>query len=695
MNDLFTKTANSIEEEIIEITKELNYHNLQYHTYDNPAISDVEYDKLFRRLLELEELYPEFKQSDSPTHKVGGIILSKFEQIEHSIPMLSLGNIFSNIDTTDIISRHEELFQFTNRLAKELSLDHESLEFVASPKYDGVAISLIYQDGILAKAITRGDGFTGEDVTNNVKTIRNIPLTLNSGLLPPKLLEIRGEILILNDDFIKLNQEQIANNGKIYANPRNLAAGSIRQLDSSITADRPLKFYAYALTRYSEDVIVDKFFNDELNFLKSLGFSVANECELLRGTSELIKYYENMLLKRSSLSFGIDGVVYKLNSREYQDKLGFVARAPRFAIAHKFPAEEVESEILHIDVQVGRTGALTPVAKIRPVNVGGVIVSNSTLHNQDEINRKDVRVGDVVLVRRAGDVIPEIVKSLPERRKSELLPFTMPTSCPACGSHVVLEDGEAILRCSAGLYCIAQKKQAITHFASKLALNIDGLGEKSVEQFVDNGLINSVPDIYRISIEQLINLERFGAKSASNLLIAIENSKNTTLPRLIYALGIRHVGEASAKDLAKAFGNLDNLRKANKEQLLQVHDIGDVVANSIIDFFSEAHNNQVIDELISLGLKYPPIEAKNFYHQDVTGKTFVITGSFINYKRDDIKAIFEEYGAKVAGSVSKKTDFVIVGNDAGSKLDKANELGISLIDEDMLHNLMEELNHER
>lgn len=693
MTDLFTKAANSIEEEIIKITKELNYHNLQYHTYDNPVIGDAEYDQLFRKLLELEEKYPDFKQSDSPTQKVGGVVLNKFEQIEHTIPMLSLGNIFSNIDSTDVLSRHEELFQFTNRLAKELSHELESLEFVASPKYDGVAISLIYQDGVLTRAVTRGDGFTGEDVTNNVKTIRNIPLVLNSDLLPPKLLEVRGEILILNNDFIKLNQEQIANNGKIYANPRNLAAGSIRQLDSSITANRPLKFYAYALTQHSEDIGVSKFFNDELNLLKSLGFSIADECKLLKGPSQLIDYYENMLSQRSKLSFGIDGVVYKLNSREYQDKLGFVARAPRFAIAHKFPAEEVESEILHIDVQVGRTGALTPVAKIRPVNVGGVIVSNATLHNQDEINRKDVRIGDVVLVRRAGDVIPEIVRSLPERRVIELELFTMPTECPACGSHVVQEDGEAILRCSAGLYCLAQKKQAITHFASKLALNIDGMGEKSVEQFVDNGLINSVPDIYRLSEDQLINLDRFGAKSASNLLVAIENSKNTTLPRLIYALGIRHVGEASAKDLAKAFGSLDNLRNANKEQLLQVHDIGDVVADSIIDFFSEEHNNQVIDELISLGLTYPLIEAKNLYHPEVTGKTFVITGSFINYKRDDIKALFEEYGAKVAGSVSKKTDFVIVGSDAGSKLDKANELGIALIDEDMLHHLIEELNH--
>lgn len=690
MNDLFTN-QNPIQEEIITLSREINYHNLQYHTYDDPQISDVEYDKLFRRLLELEQQYPEFKQADSPTQKVGGSILAKFTQIEHALPMLSLGNIFSDMEQSDLLLRHGELYQFTNRLAKELDCDVNVLKFVASPKYDGVAISLIYENGVLTRAVTRGDGFVGEDVTANVKTIRNIPLVLNAGLLAPERIEVRGEILMLTSDFIRLNQEQQLSNEKIYANPRNLAAGSLRQLDSAITATRPLKFYAYALASYTDDVEAGLCFSDELSLLKCFGFNVADECKSLTGVSSLIKYYENMLLKRPLLAFGIDGVVYKLDSKFEQNKLGFVARAPRFAIAHKFPAEEVESELLNIEVQVGRTGALTPVAKIRPVSVGGVIVSNATLHNQEEIVRKDIRIGDTVLVRRAGDVIPEIVRSLPERRHGDLPLFVMPEDCPACGSHIVQEIGETIMRCSAGLYCIAQKKQAITHFASKLALNIDGLGDKSVEQLVDAGLIASIPDIYRLGFDQLVKLERFAAKSANNLLHAIELSKHTTLAKLIYALGIRHVGEASAKDLAKAFGSLEQLKVANKEQLLQVRDIGDIVADSILNFFAEEHNLQILNELIELGINYPILSAKNLYHEEVTGKTFVITGSFVNYKREDIKLLLEDYGAKVASSVSKKTNFVIVGSDAGSKLDKANELGVNLLNEQQLTTLLNQL----
>lgn len=689
MMDLFSANSD-VKEEIIALTKELNFHNLQYHTYDNPQISDIEYDRMFRRLLELEQIYPELRQTDTPTQRVGGTILAKFAQVAHEVPMLSLNNIFSMPDENGKFEHHE-LGQFTQRIAKELNLDTHDLEFVASPKYDGVAISLIYKNGVLVSGVTRGDGYVGEDVTNNIKTIRNIPLMLNCDLLPPELIEVRGEILLHTADFDKINQIQIERGGKLYANPRNLAAGSIRQLDSSITASRPLTFYAYALTRYSLDVNVGDKFSDELQLLRDYGFSVASECKTVLGYDGLAEYFQNMLTTRHSLSFGIDGVVYKLNERILQDKLGFVARAPRFAVAHKFPAEEVESTILNIEVQVGRTGALTPVAKIAPVNVGGVVVSNATLHNQDEITRKDIRIGDVVLVRRAGDVIPEIVRSLPERRIGELSAFSMPDKCPVCGSHVHQEEGEAILRCAGGLYCIAQKKQAITHFASKLAFNIDGLGDKSVEQLVDAGMIDSLPDIFRLQEESLVKLERFASKSAQNLLSAIEQSKKTTLNRFIYALGIRHVGEASAKDLAKAFGSLEMLQQANKDQLLQVRDIGEIVANSILDFFSEEHNNQIIQELLSLGVNYPEIVAKNMYDEAVTGKTFVITGSFINYKREDIKAKLEEYGAKVAGSVSKKTNYVIVGADAGSKLDKANELGIALIDEEQLNVLLNNL----
>lgn len=690
MLDLFSP-VNEHEQEIIALTKELNHHNYLYHSCDAPIITDEEYDRLFRRLLELETSYPQYKQNNSPTQRIGGAVLSEFNQCPHQIPMLSLNNVFLDTEQNESLLRHHELFQFTARIAKELAMDESLLEFVASPKYDGVAISLIYENGILIRALTRGDGFTGEDVTANVKTIRNIPLNVTADLLPPELVEVRGEILILNSDFVSLNQRQSENSGKLYANPRNLAAGSIRQLDSGITAARPLRFYAYGLAQYSGGEFAS--FNQELDFLKSAGFTIANECSLLKGNLQLSAYYEQMMTLRNDLPFGIDGVVYKLNSTAGQKQLGFVARAPRFAIAYKFPALEVESEILAIDVQVGRTGALTPVARIKPVNVAGVVVTNATLHNQDEIRRKDVRVGDIVLVRRAGDVIPEISRSLIERRTSLLEEFSMPQECPVCGSHIIQEQDETIMRCSGGLYCIAQKKQAITHFCSKLALNIDGLGEKSVEQLVDAGLINNVADIFRLQVEPLLELERFAKKSATNLIAAIEKSKATTLPRFIYALGIRHVGESSAKDLARAFGSLDALLTANKEQLLQVRDIGEVVASSILNFFGEEHNCVIIKELLALGVNYPHLIADNLYHAEVSGKTFVITGSFVNFKRDEVKAILEDFGAKVASSVSKKTDYVIVGSDAGSKLDKANELGIKLIDETELGTLLAELNN--
>lgn len=689
--DLFSQITPHAQE-IINLTKELNHHNLLYHSYDSPIISDEEYDRKFRQLIELEAKYPEYKQADSPTQKIGGEVSAKFNTVAHEVPMLSLNNIFSDMASADVAEQHLELEQFCQRIAKELDIGTEQLQFVASPKYDGVAISLIYRHGILIQAVTRGDGYSGEDVTANVKTIRNIPLTLRTDLLPPEFLEVRGEILILTQDFMQLNIEQTANNEKIYANARNLAAGSIRQLDSSIAASRPLKFFAYALTRHSGESHYATFW-DELSALQGYGFSIAKECSQLTGKTQLVAYFEQMLANRDKLDFGIDGVVYKLDNLAQQEKLGFVLRAPRFAIAHKFPALEVNTKLLAIELQVGRTGAITPVARIEPVNVAGVVVANATLHNQDEIWRKDIRVGDTVVVRRAGDVIPEIARSLPHLRRAELAAFVMPECCPVCGSHLVREEGEAIFRCSGGLYCLAQKKQAITHFASKLAFNIDGLGEKSVEQLVDAGLIATVADIFRITEEQLCQLERFAKKSAANLITAIENSKHTTLARLIYALGIRHVGEASAKDLARAFGNLASLQNATLEALTQVRDVGMVVAQSIVDFFAEEHNNQIISELLKLGVHYDEVLAENKYHSTVTGKTYVITGSFSNFRREEIKAGLEAYGAKVAASVSKKTDYVIVGSDAGSKLDKARELGIALLDEEMLSNLWRELDY--
>ena len=688
MSDLFIQpNLEPIKHEIEQLTTLIKQYNLHYHSYDTSLVSDEEYDALFRHLNELEIAYPQFKDHNSPTQKVGSQVLAKFSQVEHSLAMLSLANIFSDFKQSDPNLCQRELLLFTQRIAKELAQDPEQLEFVASPKYDGVAISLIYQDGKLIRALTRGDGLIGEDVTHNVKTIRNLPLALHCDLVTPQLVEVRGEVLILSADFMHLNQVQRQNSAKIYANPRNLAAGSLRQLDSRVARSRPLKFFAYALAQHSAEREFQQF-QHELQALTEYGFCVAEECQLVIGNQQLIAYYQQMLAKRHQLEYGIDGVVYKLNRIQDQLKLGFVARAPRFAVAHKFPAEEVESEVLAIEVQVGRTGALTPVARIAPISVGGVVVTTATLHNQEEIWRKDIRIGDRVIVRRAGDVIPEIARSLVEKREYPLAIFNMPESCPACGSHLIQEEGEVILRCAAGLYCIAQKKQALSHFASKLAFNIDGLGEKSVEQLVDHGLIQTIPDIYRLQVEQLSGLERFAQKSAANLINAITKSKVTTLARLIYALGIRHVGEASAKDLAKAFGSLESLQQANCEQLLQVHEVGPIVAKAILDFFAEEHNRQVIQQLMELGVSYPHLVANNLYHPQITGQTYVITGSFVAFKREQIKEILEEYGAKVATNVSKKTNYLIVGSDAGSKLTKATELGVALLNESQLTQLL-------
>ena len=677
--DLFSQENDqNIQEEIHALNKQLQYYNDSYHTKDISLISDEEYDKLFRQLQELEAKYPQYKLADSVTNQVGGSVKYQFKQQKHDIPMLSLGNIFSAMNNSATSIRHAELFQFDTRLCTSLGV--VKLEYIASPKYDGIAISLIYINGTLQQGLTRGDGFIGEDVTHNIKTIKNIPLRLNTSN-PPEKLEVRGEVLIFNNEFFQLNQEQEALGLKLFANPRNAAAGSIRQLDANITATRPLFFFAYAIAYITNDSFMN--FDEQLNYLREIGFSVSDECQKLSGADELITYYEDILSRRTDIEFGIDGVVYKVNNIDYQKKLGYVSRAPRFAIAHKFPAQEVEAIVLDIQVQVGRTGAITPVA------VGGVIVSNATLHNQDEIKRKGIMIGDVVLVRRAGDVIPEIVSVVLSKRPANAKLFVMPTTCPICGSHLHQEDGETIIRCSGGLYCAAQKKQAITHFASKLALNIDGLGEKNVDLLVDNNLINTPADIYNLTLEQLLPLERFAQKKAENLLAAIETSKNTTLSRLIYALGIRNVGEATAKDLARSFGSLDKLSTANLDELLQVNDVGEIVANSIIDFFSEQHNQEVINKLIQVGVNYAVMASENKYNPLITGKIFVLTGTLPTLARNDVKAMLEEFGAKVAGSVSSKTDFVVVGSESGSKLDKALALGIKIIDENELLKLFE------
>jgi DNA ligase (NAD+) len=684
MEDLFSESETN-SREIDSLTDALNKYNYSYHTEDISLISDEEYDSLFRKLQELEQKYPQFKRPDSPTNKVGGVVLAAFNQVAHQIPMLSLNNIFTDISTLDTQLRHKELLQFNKRISEALGLD--TITYIASPKYDGVAISITYTNGILTQALTRGDGFTGEDVTLNIKTIKNIPLKLQTKKVPEHL-EVRGEVLILTNDFIKLNQDQDTMGFKHYANPRNTAAGSIRQLDSKITASRPLHFFAYAIANTSSELKFTQF-SEQLDYLKKIGFDLSKYCKLCTGADELINFYENILATRQRLPFGIDGVVYKVNEIALQDKLGFVARAPRFAIAHKFPAEEAESQILDIQIQVGRTGALTPVAKIKPVTVGGVIVSNASLHNQDEVRRKDIRIGDYVVVRRAGDVIPEVVRVVIDKRLTNTSEFIMPNCCPVCGSHLVRLGDEAIIRCSGGLYCSAQKKYTLIHFASKLALNIDGMGEKIVEQLLDNQLINTPADIFRLQIDDLVALDRFAEKSATNLINAINQSKNTTLKRLIYALGIRHVGESTAGSLANTFGTLDNLIKANINELLQINDIGGTVATSIVDFFSESHNRQIIAELIELGINYPKNVSQSIFNTHISGKTFVLTGTLTDYTRDEAKALIENFAGRVSSSVSKKTDYVVAGTEAGSKLDKATSLGVTILDEQQFKQLFE------
>ncbi|MFN8769318.1 MAG: NAD-dependent DNA ligase LigA [Neisseriaceae bacterium] len=671
--------SDAIKKKIDDLTAELIKYNYYYHNKDESLISDAEYDKLYRDLQELEDNYPQFRWSNSPTLSVGFAPVSEFTQIEHTIPMLSLNNIFSNMDENDPLLRHKELYLFNKRITEALS---DEPEYIATPKYDGVAVSLIYENGVLTSGSTRGDGFIGEDITLNIKTIRNIPKQLNCNH-PPQLLEVRGEILIYTEDFNRLNAKQESLGLKVYANPRNLAAGSLRQLDSNITASRPLRFFAYSITQLSKEEELDTYYS-QLLYLKNVGFEVGSWIVRCKNINDLIKYYENALQNRMEMPFGIDGIVYKVNNISFQEKLGFVMRAPRFSIAHKFPAEECESQIVDIQVQVGRTGALTPVARLNPVAVGGVIVSNATLHNQDEIIRKDIHINDYVLVRRAGDVIPEIVKVLVEKRSADVISFVMPNKCPVCDSHLVREINEAIIRCSGGLYCKAQMIQSITHFASKLAMNIDGLGERIVTQLTGEDLVNNVVDVYKLQVEQLENLERFGKRSANNLINAIDKSKKTTLNRLIYALGIRHVGERTAKDLAYTFGNLENLMNASLAELISVRDIGEVVAQSIINFFKEQHNQEIIRGLLKAGINYPEATPNNTYNEYISGKTFVITGTLVGYSREDIKNKIEELGGKVSGSVSKKTDYLVAGSDPGSKYIKALELGVTVLSEEWL-----------
>ncbi len=644
-----------------------------YYALDNPEVPDSEYDRLYRELLEIEALHPEWITADSLSQRVGGTPLKEFDSVTHAVPMLSLNNAFEDA----------ELIAFDRRCREGLQVNH--VDFAGELKFDGLAISLRYEHGSLVRAATRGDGANGEDVTANIKTIRAIPLKL-IGKNIPAVLEVRGEVFMYLKDFQKMNEQAVALGEKEFANPRNAAAGSLRQLDSKITAKRPLSFFAYGLGALEPQSWLPKTHEELLNAYVKLGLPVCSERRVLKSVEEILSFYNEIGAKRDSLPYDIDGVVYKVNSFAQQAKLGFVSRAPRFALAHKFPAQEALTTVLGIDVQVGRTGAITPVARLAPVEVGGVTVTNATLHNEDEVKRKDVRIGDTVSVRRAGDVIPEVVSVIKERRPTDAKEFVMPSRCPVCDSHIERLADEAVARCSGGLFCGAQRKQALIHFAHRRALDIEGLGEKIVDQLVDQNLVRTPADLYRLGFTALANLERMGEKSADNLIVAINKSRNTTLARFIFALGIRHVGEATAKDLANYYRNIHTLIDAKLDDLLSVKDVGPVVADSIISFMEEAHNREVIEQILALGMQLS-VEEK-VISAGVAGKTFVLTGTFSTMTRDEAKDLLEKAGAKVAGSVSKKTDYVVAGADAGSKLVKAEELGVAVIDEAAMLDLL-------
>ncbi len=664
----------NIKKKIKELIEKINTFDYQYYVLDNPSISDFEYDKVFRSLVDLENANPDLIQPDSPTQRVGGEALEAFESVIHRQAMLSLNNAFEE----------DELIAFDKRIKDDIGIDE--VEYAVEPKFDGLAITLTYENGIFVQGATRGDGYTGENVTHNLKTIRSIPTKLNHPN-PPKILEVRGEVLMLKKDFELLNKKQESLGEKKFANPRNAAAGSLRQLDPKITATRPLTFFSYGLGVCEPNLNL-KTHTETIQLLKQFNLPISDLSASVKGVNGLQSFYEKVLRLRDSLTYDIDGVVYKVNSFNYQNELGFVSRAPRWAIAHKFPAEEAVTEILDIDVQVGRTGAITPVARLKPVFVGGVTVTNATLHNEDEMIRKDIHIGDIVSVRRAGDVIPEIVRVLIDKRPKTINKFKMPTACPECGSPLIRIDDEAVIRCSGGLICPAQQKQSIIHFASRKAMDIEGLGDKSVEQLVTVGLIHGLPDIYKLELAQLINLDRMAEKSSQNLLDAIEKSKKTTLPRFIYALGIRNVGESTAKDLAGFYGDLNEIMKQTEEGLQLVPDIGPTVAKSISDFFKQNKNKEVIQSLIKLGVNWPKHDIKKSTSGIFAAKTFVLTGTLSSMSREEAKSIIEMNGGKVAGSVSKKTDYVVAGSDAGSKLTVAQELGIKVISQDELLKLI-------
>lgn len=676
--------AEAAEARARELRRLIDEANYRYYVLDAPTLPDSEYDRLLRELQAIEAAHPELATPDSPTQRVGAGPLKSFAQVTHGIPMLSLNNAFSE---TEVVA-------FDRRAREGLGREDEQLEYAVEPKFDGLAITLRYENGLFVGGATRGDGYTGEDVSANLRTVRAIPMRL-AGADAPSLLEVRGEVLMLRKDFERLNDQARARGEKTFANPRNAAAGSLRQLDSRITAQRRLSFFAYGVGRVEGGNLPDTH-SGIMAWLAGMHFPVAPQRGTAKGVAGLLAFFDELGRGREKLPYDIDGAVYKVNRLADQEALGFVARAPRFALAHKYPAQEELTTVEAIDVQVGRTGALTPVARLKPVFVGGVTVTNATLHNEDEVRRKDVRVGDTVIVRRAGDVIPEVVSILPERRPMKDLvepvhgPFVMPTTCPECGAPVLRLDDEAAARCTNGLACPAQRKQAVIHFASRRAMDVEGLGDKLVEQLVDKGLVATPADIYSLTQEQVAGLERMAEKSAANLIAAIEASRGRSLARFVFALGIRHVGEQTAKDLARHFGALDALMDADEMALLAVHDVGPVVATSIVAFFKEPHNRAVIEALGKAGAWVDGEARPAAVPGPLAGKTLVLTGTLPTLSRDEAKALIEAAGGKAAGSVSKKTDYVVAGAEAGSKLARAEALGIAILDEAGLLELLKE-----
>jgi len=687
-SDLFGAPASGTPAELspaqqaASLREQLHVHAHRYYVLDDPQIPDAEYDRLFQALQALEEAHPELRTPDSPTQRVLGKVLDGFTPVRHAVPMLSIRT------ETDTQASGAEAFDA--RVRRELGLPEEAppVAYAAELKFDGLAINLRYENGVLVQAATRGDGEQGEDVTQNIRTIGQIPLKLKGVVngAAPEVLEVRGEVYMRRDDFEALNERQRQQGDKTFVNPRNAAAGAVRQLDPAIAAKRPLSFFAYGLGEV-KGWDVPPTHSGLLDALAEMGMPVCAERTVAQGASGphgLVAFHQAMGQRRDQLPFDIDGVVYKVNSRELQERLGFVTREPRWAVAHKYPAQEQLTQVEGIDIQVGRTGKLTPVARLKPVFVGGVTVTNATLHNLFELRRKRVRVGDTVIVRRAGDVIPEVVGVVGEARASYVPNFRMPGNCPVCGSTVVREPGEVDHRCTGGLFCAAQRKQALLHFAQRRAVEIEGLGDKLVDQLVDSGLVRTLPELYKLGLLKLAALDRMADKSAQNIVNALEKSKTTTLPRFLFGLGIRHVGEATAKDLARHFGGIDRVMDASVEQLLAVRDVGPVVAKSIRTFFDQPHNREVVEQLRAAGVTWPehePSAEADAASLPLSGKTLVLTGTLPTLSRDDAKAMIEAAGGKVAGSVSKKTHYVIAGEEAGSKLEKAQSLGVPVLDE--------------